>query len=260
MRFRHGRGPVRTGRQNMRAVRTVVGRSGRAKLERARANVSSRVFRNSLTFGELKGVDTNLQLTSSNIPSTTTTNTGSFVLNLVAPGNGSFNRVGRKISMKSLRLRGVASATLDDNASVSPTQCLTLRMVVVFDTQPGGVLPTFDTIFGNTDQTGAETCVTLSALRYDNTARFRVLRDWVRTFSADSTNPALGSGNDYVEFDEFIDLKGLVTVYSGQSSPCTITDIASGGLYVFFRADSNTGASAQAQILAASTARLRYTD
>ena len=133
--------------------------------------------------------------------------------------------------------------------------------MLVYDSQPSsGTIPTFDTIFGNTAQDGTESTTIISPLRYDNTGRFRVIRDWVRTFAASSVSTTLNSGNQYIYFDEFVDLKGAETIFSGQSAPMTIADISSGALYLIFRADANTGASAQAQILTASFARLRYID
>ena len=260
-RFRHGRGPRGTARG--RAVTTVVGRSRREKLKRLRFG-GPRVMAprpGSINALELKGMDTAINLTSSNVLSTTNTNGATFVLNLVQTGNGSWNRVGRKISMKNVRIRGTAAATLDDNGGASPQQALTLRMVLVYDSQPSsGTIPTFDTIFGNTAQDGTESTTIISPLRYDNTGRFRVIRDWVRTFAASSVSTTLNSGNQYIYFDEFVDLKGAETIFSGQSAPMTIADISSGALYLIFRADANTGASAQAQILTASFARLRYID
>lgn len=212
--------------------------------------------------GELKGVDTDITLASTQVLTTTNTNGGSFVLNLVQAGTGSWQRIGRKIWMDSLRLKGSLMANLDDTAAAAPLQTLTMRMVVVYDSQPSsGAIPTFDTIFGRTVQDGTESCSFLDPLRYDNTGRFRVIRDKTYTFQASSiASGGGGGGNASYDFDEFIELGGLETIFSGQSTPMTIADISTGGLYIYFRADTNTGGTAQAQVRNYSFARLRYRD
>jgi len=60
---------------------------------------------------EIKGMDTELAIAGP-VLATTATNGDCFVLNLVQQGAGSWNRVGRKIRMKSLRLKGLITAAL----------------------------------------------------------------------------------------------------------------------------------------------------
>ena len=121
---------------------------------------------------------------------------------------------------------------------------------------------------GDEDDQGAdmeqdETSSFLSPLRYDNTDRFVVLRDWRKSFNA-ANAWATAAGTDSLSiqepFDEYVKLPNLQTVYSGQSSPQTITDISSGALYFICRADTGGGATGlfQARINAGSFCRLRY--
>lgn len=211
---------------------------------------------------ELKGVDTSLSLTP--VIATTSTNACSFTLNLVQAGNGSWNRVGRKISLQSLRVRATFSHAYALTATTNNNFGNSVRMVVVWDKQPSsGSVPTFDTIFGRTAQDGTESCLFLDALRYDNSERFSVLRDKVIDMPIQSTTPVAGTGNQVTNFyscDEFIPLKGAITVFSGQSSPMTIADISSGALYVFFRTQLDTPVTNVVSVDADSFARLRYKD
>jgi len=219
------------------------------------------VRRAGLTNKTLKGVDTIMGpyvpwLQSSN------TNGGVYVLNLVQQGAGSWNRIGKRIKMKSLRIRGFIEALFDNSAQTVPTRAVCCRVVVVYDRQnTGGAIPTFDTIFGETIQTGAESSNIMANLRYDNTDRFRVIRDVVRVLNPTAI-PASGEEGVVIKapIDEFIDLKGLETVFGGQSNPMTIADISSGALYVFFRADPTSGAATTTAFSGETTARLRYTD
>lgn len=213
--------------------------------------------------GELKGVDSGILSAAVGVfIASTNTNTGCAVLNVVTPGNGSWNRVGRKISMKSLRFRGAVEAVCD-NGGVPGTVAargVVVRIVIVYDKQPSGVLPTFADIFGHTSQLGSEISNPIDGLRYDNMSRFRVLRDKIIVINP-VDNPIASDAGVVTKryFDEFVDLKGLETVFKGESSPCTISDISSGGLYMFVRKDANTTDTA-ANFNSDANCRLRYTD
>lgn len=208
---------------------------------------------------EVKGLDTNVDLAP--IIDTTNTNGSSFVLNLVRAGAAYYNRVGNKIAMKSLRLRGIMQFITTPAATTADIKGNWIRMVVVYDHSPNsGTIPTYDTIFGNTDQSGMQTCNQLDALRYADTQRFSVLRDKIVTYNPPAITTA-GTTNVFsqlVEFDEFIPLKGALTHYSNDTSPMTIADIQNGALYVYFRANTNDVVS-YCQITD-SQARLRYYD
>lgn len=207
--------------------------------------------------GELKGVDTVLSL--SPIISTTNTNASSFVLNLIDPGTGSYNRIGRKVGMKSLRLKG----SISFNYTPSATGVVVgnnVRMVVVWDKQTNGALPVWSDIFGYTPQNGTEASTIMSQPRYDNMARFQILSDRIIEPQTLVGNVAsTGTVEQQASFDVYLSLAGKVTTYGGQTVSQTIADISTGGLYVFFRAANNT-ASNIAVVDADSVARLRYID
>jgi len=207
---------------------------------------------------ELKTVDYDINLTAGNVPSTTNTNAAMLLVNAVQPGTGSWNRIGKKIRMKSLRLKYLAVGTCNPTAAGISNN--TLRMAVVYDKQPSnGPIPNFDTVFGSTSQTGAEATLSIfDSLRIDNTERFHVLKEEIVTTDLQTVqNPNASEWQQYI--DCFINLRGLETVYSGQSNPCTIADISSGALYVIFRAESNV-IDVGRFVIKDSSARLRYYD
>jgi len=210
--------------------------------------------------GELKGVDGYIALDP--IIDTTSTNASCTVVNLIDPGTASFNRIGRKIRMKSLRLKMIFLHVSAPAATTSNVINNVVRMVVVYDKQPSGAIPTFDDIFGCSDRAGTETGGFYSNLRYDNTDRFKVLKD--RYIPMNATLATTAGSTNQARFvhtcEEYIDLKGLETVYSGQSSPCTIADVSSGALYVFYRANLNTTTTNFTLIDGDSNFRLRYMD
>lgn len=259
------RAPV-TGRANYAAMqqrrqqafgRAVMGRrtrgSNRGALLRKRYGMTP----------ELRGCDTALTTALGFVLATVTTNGAVIPVNVIQQGTGSFNRLGRKITMKSLRVRIACFCRHVINAGLDLTGN-NFRMCVVYDRQSSGTaLPTFDEIFGQTDQQGTETGTVFDSLRYDNTGRFTLLREKII-----SSNPMAIVGTtspDYVDnyffCDEYIKLPNLVTIYNSTANPATITNISSGALYVIFRGELNASVTSSAwAVNPTSFARLRYYD
>lgn len=208
---------------------------------------------------EKKGLDTDLS--GGSIIATTSTNANAFVLNLVATGNGSWNRGGRKITCKTLRIKGSIDWVFVPTFATGSMLDNYLRMVVVWDQQPSGAaIPTFDAIFGITAQDGTESCPDITCPpRYDNMSRFRVLFDTM--YRPNSNLPiSLGTAptqRSLCPIDEYIKLKVKDTVFSGQSVPMTIADISTGSIYVYFRAANN---EARATTTVDAISRMRYFD
>jgi len=228
---------------------------------RARAQPAGGMIAAVRRAAESKGFDTGLGIAQ--VVSTTNTNGDCFVLNLCQQGAGSWNRIGRKINLQSVRLRGIAQFNFAPVATTAALNSNTLRMVLVWDKQPsGGAIPAFDTIFGTTAQDGTESTTFLNPIKFDNMDRFSVLKDWVYS---EKPYAALSSGTQnavtvQVPFDEYVKLGGREVVFQGQSNPMTIADISTGALYVFFRVETNTSTTSYVAIDNTAFARLRYTD
>jgi len=203
--------------------------------------------------GEAKYMDT--PLTQAAVLATTNTNAGIVTVNLIDPGSASFNRIGRKLILDSLRVQLRATFTSLQTGGI--TRGGVLRMVIVHDKQPAGVLPTFDSIFGRTVQNGTESTQFTDPLKYDNMNRFKILRDRLYTI-----NPQIetNTGNYEVVDDVYLKLGRIQSVYSGQSIPQTIADLSSGAVYVIFRADANNASVETWAVESTSNARLKYFD
>lgn len=212
--------------------------------------------------GELKGMDTILPHTDGNWPNDTVDNSHIWPVNLLTAGAGSYERVGRKISMKSLRIfvHFVWQTSFDADANPPDLHGTAYRICVVYDKQPSGVTPSFGDIFGTTNSSGATGHNIFDNLRYSNTERFRVLRDIRRAPGKQPFVPVIANGKTYVHetMEDFIPLNGLETVYSGTTSPPTIADVSSGALYVIVRAESDTATCSVNHNYAFT--RLRYYD
>lgn len=122
--------------------------------------------------GELKCVD-------SPVVSQLLTNAG-FVINanLVATGDQFYNRIGRKIYMKSLELRW--SFVFNNVATpTTSTPVVHTRMLVIYDKAPlaSGAEPAMADILQDVEQNGAGYSVSASAKNLLNASRFKVIRD-----------------------------------------------------------------------------------
>lgn len=236
----------------MKRFRDTYDFAGKAK--RARVAKRKRVVY-SARREEKKGVDTLTNIAG--VISTTTTAANAFTLNLIELGTGSFNRVGRKVFLESVRLKGTVEVIWDlDAAAVSNS---TTRMVLVWDKQPSGSAPTWDQMFGSTTLDGTESSGILDNLSFDNMSRFAVLKDCVWDITPQATAVGSTSVNAHtIHYDEYISLKGKETVYSGGSDPAVVGDISTGAVYLFYRTcpvDAGTTVNVTNGV-----ARLRYTD
>lgn len=255
-------GRLRTAQENRAAM---ISRNRKAaRQRRATANRRGTYTTALQKTGEKKGMDTIIGDGSSMV-NTSNTNDDILVLNLVQQGSGSWNRVGRKIHMQSVRLKGTLQYECTEQTTTANVNVSPVRMILVYDKQPsGGTIPTFDTMFGITTQDGTETSSVMSVVRYDNMSRFQILRDCVYDISPiDAVTTATGSGNIYryqISFDEYVKLGGRETVFGGQSSPMTIADISTGALYLVFRGIDATDDVAAWTVVANAFARLRYFD
>lgn len=210
--------------------------------------------------GELKGMDTSLDLAP--VISTVNTNASSFVINLIQSGNESYNRVGRKVIHKYLYIKAIANHYYQAETTTNNANSNTLRMVLVWDKQPSGnAIPTFDSIFGRTTQTGTESCSFIDPRRYDNMSRFQVLLD--KVIDSNSVGDGYTGGTTNGNFqsyniNEYVKLGSRESVYASTVNPLTIADISSGALYMFFRSRDNQAYNLWN--IVSSMVRLRYLD
>ena len=208
---------------------------------------------------EKKGMDTDVSQNA--IATTTNSNANIMVLNLIQQGNGSWNRVGRKTHLSSIRIKGAVNFVTAVNVPTGVVGAPSIRICLIWDKQPSGnAIPSFDTIFGITAQDGTESCPDVTCPpKYDNMDRFVVLADWYMT-APPNTLSSTGSGPltaVNVGIDKYVQLKNLESVYSGQSSPMTIADISTGALYLVIRGQRVSNGSS---IDLDAVARVRYTD
>lgn len=215
--------------------------------------------------GEIKSID----IVNSVTPTTNTVQNWNLsstqrinALNMITIGSSMWNRQGRKITMKSLRLRGYIVAT-GNNFSVLQTNFA--RITVFYDKQTNGAAPVASDLFLDQASVATDSSITspLSGINLNNRERFEVI--WDKQLVLPPNNTSTGTASlagftataDCMHFDWFINLRNRETHYKADSAPAVIGDIATGSLIMCTQGNivnGNEPWSLQAAI------RLRYSD
>jgi len=192
-------------------------------------SVSGLIVRPSIRTGETKSLDIPLTLQA------LSTTAVIVPLNLIRVGSSFFNRIGRRVEMKSLHFIGNMDTT--GNAAGIDDY---IRIIIVYDAQTNGTLPTIQSILQDTQEDSTNTTTSYSGLNLNNRDRFTILMDHRIGIARDggaSTDAVTeiaggdtGENANTSQFNRFIKLRGLLTQYGADSSPSVIGDINTGGL------------------------------
>lgn len=190
------------------------GSAARLPMVRPPSNVPAALYRRSKV--EVKTVDTPVAVA---IP--TTASIG--ILNGVAEGTSFYNRIGRRITMKSLQISG----HITQNSGGTPiNDTIYARMLVVYDRQNNGTVPVLADILQDVDATGAAASDAFSGLNMNNSDRFKVLMDnRVSVIDDNTSNPAdnlvasaASYSNNEMNVKRYIKLQGLEAQYNAASA------------------------------------------
>lgn len=190
------------------------------------------------------------------------------LLNNITQGADATQRIGRKIQIKSIRVR-VSVRINDDVTTAVPvtnnvlTQYdtvtstygtpMSVRLVLVWDKQPNGSQAGSGQVFESMNGFNGSD----SMMNLDNRDRFVILADETKIVSP------MGIGAAHFDIYKECD---LTTIYSSAVSPQTIASIQSGALYAFFLSDVATVTSpltplvANAPFSQYAQCRVRYLD
>lgn len=203
--------------------------------------------------GELKSVD-GVSGTSTNIVvPLNTANSNLFLCNGLVVGPNYYQRVGRRIEMASLHLKGVITQT--SNHTTVMDYC---RLAVVYDRQANGVATVSNIIFQDIDSSAMSLLSKpASGVNPNERERYLVLADI--KLALPPTTSGQFSGTDGVlttfNINRFIKLKGLRTHY--QDDTDLIGSISTGALYVVGMGNLASGSEGWQFV---GTWRLRYAD
>lgn len=210
--------------------------------------------------GETKAVDVpqgNMNFAAGNNAAT--------MLNGTQEGAGFWNRIGRKIAMKSLQVTG----NILPAAAGAPFSEELCRYIIFYDKQTNGVIPTWNQIVQNYDNAGGITNTGYDGVNLDNRDRFVILRDrkvsYPKTLATGvPAGPPYGTSQSTIGQDtgsdggtivkEFIKLNNMETQYNATANPATIAQINTGLLGIVFQG------TVGGQYLMQLTTRVRFTD
>lgn len=161
------------------------------------------------------------------------------LLNGLVPGTGASQRIGKKVTLKSIQIRGAINAGA---LGVNPFSGFG-RMFIIYDKQANAAFPTIASILEQTSGT--------SPMNMDNRERFLVLYD--RQFALDQFG-----GNPSAQVKMYKKLN-LTTVFNAGTAG-TVADITSGAVYVVFINENSYVTTSTNSPIIRWYSRIRYED
>lgn len=153
----------------------------------------------------------------------------------IIQGHGVNNRIGSKIYLKKLQLKGYVGYPYLDTAAVAraPGGTMSGRLIVVLDRQPNQTQGNADQLLEGSDEDN----LTFRMINYSNTKRFKVLKDENFTVQPQRYAGTTLFGESVHRIDCDVDLSGITVTYASQSSDGLAGDIVTNNIYVFFGMD-----------------------
>lgn len=183
---------------------------------------------------EIKFTDVTDLATSIPLSNDFTTPGATFLLNGLTTGALATNRIGRKVTLKSLYIRATVQL------ATTSVRGANIRMVVFYDKQANGTAPAVTDVLADDSF--------YSPNNLSNRDRFVVLCDHVFE--------PIGTANDYQKSAVVFKKLNLETMFNAGTAG-TIADITSGSLYIMF---AQSGTIGTGNPTASWYSRVRYTD
>lgn len=163
------------------------------------------------------------------------------------------NRIGRKITVKSIYIKGnvklAAAAAPQTDVDVGASQC---RMILLWDMQPNGVVPAVTDVL--------VTAVPSSHLNLNNRDRFKIIKDKMFEFDpfivVNVATQAVNCFNRTIHQIKTYKKLNQEVIFNSTNGG-TIADINTGALYMLWVGSFGPGTKAASATL---STRVRYTD
>ena len=165
--------------------------------------------------------------------------TGTLTLLTVIPQGVSVNqRVGKKIALTSVQLRGnLIAGTTGTTSDVA--------VLIVYDRRPSAATAITDIL---------KTISSNALNNDDNTGRFKILRRWDMSTTGNATTPA--TGNEIKEFSQYFKVPALPVIYKALGTGA-IADHEEGALYMVTVGNTVAGTTSSSL---QTTIRVRFQD
>lgn len=216
--------------------------------------------------GDIKSVDTSI-VTAAKMSATPTGNADIFCVTLVAEGTADYQRVGRYIYPKAIQLAGVIGFVTEPDSS-NQNWPETVRMCLVWDKSPDGVIPSFETMFQQIDAAGSTAGSDIfDKINPREKSRFKILRNWTVSAAPPGNSLADQGGilqktttRQHIAFDTYVPLtkKGLEIQFN--ASTASIASVVSGAAYIVWRATNLGGGLVNYANVHSAHARFTYSD
>jgi len=188
---------------------------------------------------ELKFLDTAISLTQDFTFGNEVTS-----LNVIPQDATASGRIGRKVVVKSIQLRGVLQYT----PGASTTGSVAVKLAIVLDKQCNGVAATISEIF-------TSNLVSTAMVNLANSERFVILKQWhVTICSTAGVQTAFGSDNKWIDWYQKVDIP---IEYDATAATGALATIRSNNLCLVAGCDTADGDD---DIAFVGTCRLRYSD
>jgi len=177
-------------------------------------------------------------------------NTDIYVVNAMREGPSWYERIGKKVQNASVRVRmNIVHEYASHLAATIGTFGNFLRWVLIYDREPNGVIPAFNTMFQDVTAQGGTVSTPISSLGLANSDRFRVLADEIVTMNPTAApvvadyDPITGNTsstfpciNEYF-IDRYVDLskRKLESTYKSTQATPDITNFSSGAIYLVLK-------------------------
>lgn len=164
------------------------------------------------TGSELKWVD------YTPVTTTASTTNNIYTINFVANGSDAYNRIGRKINVKSIQIK--ARFVPSGNAAINDM----VRLMVVYDRQGYQGAITFADIVKSTDSAGLTSSTVYDHKNPDNESRFKILMDQTYSFPQNGASIDSSVLTDYQKgtmIDKYIKCNTMTDFQSGSNIPDT---------------------------------------
>lgn len=145
--------------------------------------------------------------------------TGYTCINTLSQGSQISQRIGNKVVIKSLRVKG----TILPSETADSTDYGMVRVAVVYDKQTNGTAPAATEIFASIDSAGAFTTQFQAPLKITNKKRFTVLRD---------ENFVINGINDSAHKIDWYIKRKMPVEYNSTATPPTVANITTGAIYL----------------------------
>jgi len=148
------------------------------------------------------------------------------LLNTIPTGSASDQRIGKRVVMRAIQIRGritASTATIASNISAI--------LVYIKNPNQAATLPAVTEILVSQSSS--------SLSNRDNASKFRVLRRWDWCITGNITTPA--TGNEIKDFDEYVRLPNLPALWTNASTAGSIGEFVEGALVLLFVGDAANG-------------------